>query len=112
MNLLIYLTPKGGEAVQKIELHDYLKQLVDYSNMPLDLSLIVEPFGCYIPAFIFDGVLMGIFLDDIEEQFGSEKSIDIYHVIECLEFYASKDEMENIVKTLINHSHTGVSQSL
>ncbi|MDB2447419.1 hypothetical protein N9W79_02205, partial [bacterium] len=57
-----------GKNMHKLKVSDFVEQVKHYSNMPLDISIVMEPFGLFVESYDFEGVLLGIFLEDLLDQ--------------------------------------------
>lgn len=98
--------------MKSLQVKDYIETISQYSNLPLDLSIVVEPFGLFLPDLIFDGVLTGIYIEDILDQYSVVEKFDIYDALEILAFYASENEIKTIMHSLSFASKHGAAHSL
>ena len=96
----------------EISVKEYVEQLKDDSNLPLDLSVVLEPFGLYVNTYVFEGVLLGIFLEDMIDQYAMSENIDVYTVLELVAFYANELEINTIIQSLIVSTRHGACNSL
>ena len=101
-----------GIYMKKMMVKDYVEALKAYSNMPLDLSVVVEPFEVFVAPYDFSGVLCGIFIEDMLDQYAQTERIDIYDVLELVGFYANDNEVNTILHSLLVSTKHGACHSL
>lgn len=90
----------------------FVSQVKDYSNMTMDLSILVEPFGLFVQPYNFEGVLLGVFIEDLLDQYAPEEKIDVYNILDMLSFYANSSEAKTIAHSLMVSSKHGACHSL
>lgn len=98
--------------MNNLTVNDYIKQIMPYSNMPLDISILMEPFGLYLSSQDLDGVLTGIFIEDLLDQYAESEKLDVYTVLEIVAFYANEHEVNTIIHSLMLAPKHGVANSL
>ena len=81
-------------------------------NMTMDLSILVEPFGLFVQPYNFEGVLLGVFIEDLLDQYAPEEKIDVYNILDMLSFYANSSEAKTIAHSLMVSSKHGACHSL
>ena len=96
----------------KLTVAKFIDDVKHYSNMPLDIAIILEPFGLFVEPYDFEGVLLGVFLEDLIEQYASEEKIDVYAVLELVAFYAKDSEIDTIIHSLLLSTKHGACHSL
>ena len=55
---------------------------------------------------------MGIFLEDMIDQYAMSENIDVYTVLELVAFYANELEINTIIQSLIVSTRHGACNSL
>ena len=90
----------------------FVSQIKEYSNMTMDLSILVEPFGLLVQPYDFEGVLLGVFIEDLLDQYAPEEKIDVYNILDLLSFYANSSEAKTIAHSLMVSSKHGACHSL
>lgn len=98
--------------MKKIKVEQFVKDVKHYSNMPLDISILLEPFGLFVESYDFDGVLLGVFLEDLLDQYAGSELIDVYNILELVGFYANDAEVDTIIHSLMLSNKHGACHSL
>lgn len=98
--------------MSEITVNEFVEQVKHYSNMPLDISIILEPFGLFVKPYDFEGVLLGVFIEDLLDQYVKTEKIDVYTILELVGFYANDSEVNTIIHALMSSTKHGACHSL
>ena len=90
----------------------FVSQIKEYSNMTMDLSILVEPFGLFVQPYDFEGVLLGIFIEDLLDQYAPKEKIDVYNILDLIGFYANSNEAKTIAHSQLASTKHGACHSL